>query len=155
MYLFQNSASHILNVNVNVKKYKTKNHLLKSKGFKCQSKITFKMQHLLRNLSSDIRVVVDSHCDDHTLDRLKKDYKLEPAQFNIDGNLVKNRGILVLTKKNCGFISKNFKVINKDNAMQFDVISPDNAIKALNRGCSCCYYSYYYLSQILHQTVIG
>ena len=84
------------------------------------------MQHILSNLGSDIHIVVDSHDDDHTLDILKKDYKLELAQFNIDGNLIKNWGILVLTKKNCGFLSKNFKIIDKENAIQFDVISPNN-----------------------------
>ena len=35
---------------------------------------------------------------------------------------------MVLTKKKCGFLSKNFKIIDKDNAIQFDVISPDNTI---------------------------
>ena len=86
------------------------------------------MQHLLRNLTSDIRIVVDSHTDEQTLKALKKEYKLEMAQFNIDGNLVKNRGILVLTKKNCGYISNNFQIIDKNNAIQFNVISPDNTI---------------------------
>ena len=72
-------------------------------------KLALKMKHSLRNLNSDICIVVNSHCDDHTLNILKKDYKLELAQFNIDGILVKNQGILVLTKKNSGFISKNLK----------------------------------------------
>ena len=35
--------------------------------------------------------------------------------------------ILVLTK-NCVFISTNFKVINKQNAIQFNIISPGNTI---------------------------
>ena len=83
---------------------------------------------MLKNLTTDVRIVVNSHCDDLTLQSLKKEYKLELAQFNIDGNLVKNRGILVLTRKNSGFISKNFKVIDKDNALQFDVLSPDNIV---------------------------
>ena len=47
------------------------------------------MQHLLRNLNSDIRIVVNSHTDEQTLKALKKDYKLEMAQFNIDGNWLK------------------------------------------------------------------
>ena len=72
--------------------------------------------------------MVDSYCDDHTLKALKKEYKLELAQFNIDGNLVKNGGILVLTRKNSGYISKNFKIIDKDNAIQFDILSPDNTV---------------------------
>ena len=96
------------------------------RGLNTGPKLAFKMQHLLRNLNSDIQIVVNSHCDDHTLNILKKEYKLELAQFNIDGNLVKNRGILVLTRKNSGYISKNFKIIDKDNAIQFDILSPDN-----------------------------
>ena len=73
-----------------------------------------------------MRVVVDSHCDDLTLQALKKEYKLEMAQFNVEGNLVKSRGILVLTRKNCGFISKNFRMIDRENAFQFDVLTPYN-----------------------------
>ena len=64
-------------------------------GFNAGPKLPLKMQHLLRNLNLDICIVVDSHCDDHTLNSLKKDYKLELAQFNIDVNLIKNQGILV------------------------------------------------------------
>ena len=60
------------------------------RGLNAVQKLPFKMEHLLKNLNWDIRVVVDSHCDDHTLDMLKKDYKLELAQFKIDGNLIKN-----------------------------------------------------------------
>ena len=62
-------------------------------------KLPFKMQHILKNLSSHIQVVIDSNCDDQTLNILRKDYKLEVSQFNIGGSLTKNRGILVLTKK--------------------------------------------------------
>ena len=50
-----------------------------------------KIQHLIRNLNMNIHIVVDSHCDNHTLNILKKDYKLELAQFNIGGNFFKNR----------------------------------------------------------------
>ena len=52
--------------------------------------LSYKIQHLLKNLNADVRIVVDSHCDNQTLQALKKEYKLEIAQFNIDGNLVKN-----------------------------------------------------------------
>ena len=62
-------------------------------------KLSFKMQHIWKNLNLDVRIVVDSHTDEQTLQALKKEYKLELAQFNIDGNLVKNRGILVLTER--------------------------------------------------------
>ena len=72
-------------------KHKTKLKITCSnlRGLNSGPKLPFKMQHLLRNLNSDIRIVVDSHTDEQTLKALKKEYKLEMAQFNIDGNLVK------------------------------------------------------------------
>ena len=96
------------------------------RGLNTGPKLPLKMQHLLRNLNLYIHIVVESYSDDHTLNILKKYYKLELAQFNIDGNLIKNWGILVLTKKDCGYLSKNVKIIDKDNAIQFDKISTDN-----------------------------
>ena len=35
---------------------------------------------------------------------------------------------MVLTRKNSGYISKNFKIIDRDNALQFDILSPDNTV---------------------------
>ena len=66
------------------------------RGLNTGPKLPFKMQHLLRNLTSDIRIVVNSHTDEQTLKALKREYKTEMAQFNIDGNIIKNRG-------NCNF----------------------------------------------------
>ena len=81
------------------KKSKLKITCSNLRGLNIGPKLSYKIQHLLKNLNLDVRIVVDSHCDDQTLKALKKEYNLELAQFNIYGNLVKNRGILVLTKK--------------------------------------------------------
>ena len=81
-------------------------------GLNSGPKVHFKMMHILSNLDSDIKIVIDSHCDDHTLNLLRKDYKLQMSQYDFNGNLTKNRGILVLTKKNCGFTAINLKIID-------------------------------------------
>ena len=110
------------------KKSKLKITCSNLRGLNTGPKLALKMQHLLKNLNCDVQIVVESHYNNHTLNSLKKEYKLELAQFNIDGNLVKNRGILVLTRKNSGYISKKFKIIDTDNAIQFDILSPNNTI---------------------------
>ena len=58
------------------------------RGLNTGPKLSYKIQHLLKNLNSDMRIVVDSLCDDHTLQDLRKEYKLQLPQFNIEDNLV-------------------------------------------------------------------
>ena len=42
------------------------------RGLNSGPKLSFKIQHLLKNLNTDVRIVVDSHCDEQTLQALKK-----------------------------------------------------------------------------------
>ena len=86
------------------------------------------MTHILSHLDTDIKVVVDTHADKHTLGQLRKEYKIEMAKYNIIGNFSKDRGIIVLTKKSSGYMSSNAKLIDQTNTLQFDLTSPDGVL---------------------------
>ena len=86
------------------------------------------MAHILTHLDTDIKVIVDSHMDEHTLGQLRKDYKIEMAKYNIIGNFSKERGIVVLTKKSCGYESSNVLLLDETNTLKFDLTSPDGAV---------------------------
>ena len=57
------------------------------------------MTHILKHLDTDVKVIVDTHTDEFTIGKLRKEYKIEMAKYNIIGNFSKDRGIIVLTKK--------------------------------------------------------
>ena len=81
------------------------------------------MTHILKHLDSDVKLIIDSHTDKNTLSELRKAYKNEMAKYEVTGNFVKHRGILVLIRKSCGYRCINFKIINT-NTLQFDLKSP-------------------------------
>ena len=71
----------------------------KLSGLNPGPKLKFKIQHLLINLDSDIKIIIDAHSNENTINILRKDYKMQMAQYDIDGNFPNSRGILVLTKE--------------------------------------------------------
>ena len=86
------------------------------------------MQHINKHLDSTIKIVVDAHADHNTIEQLRKNYKIEMAQYEISGNFSKQRGILVFTKKASGYTTTNFKLLDETNTLQFDAVSPDGTI---------------------------
>ena len=83
------------------------------------------MNHLIKHLNSEIKIIVDSHADSITIDSLKKYYKIEMSQYHIFGNKSRMRGVTVLVKKLCGYITANVNLLDEQNTVQFDLISPD------------------------------
>ena len=98
------------------------------RGLNKSPKLGSKMTHILSHLDTDVKVIVDTHTDEHTLSNLRKEYKIEMAKYNIIGNFSKDRGIIVLTKKSSGYISSNAKLIDQTNTLQFDLTSPDGVL---------------------------
>ena len=86
------------------------------------------MTHILRHLDTDVKVIVDSHTDNNTLGKLRKEYKIEMAKYEIIGNFNKNRGIMVLTRKSCGYHCTNVKMVEDSNTLQFDLKSPSGVM---------------------------
>ena len=66
------------------------------RGLNSLDKLNIKMNHILKNLKSDIKIIVDSHADNTTIDMLMKEFKREMSQFNIIGNKAWQRGVTVL-----------------------------------------------------------
>ena len=86
------------------------------------------MNHILKHLNSEIKIIVDSHANSTTIDLLKKDYKIELSQYHIFRNESRMRGVTVLVKKLCGYITANVNLLDEQNTVQFDLISPDMTI---------------------------
>ena len=82
------------------------------------------MTHILKHLDTDVKVIIDSHTDNNTLGKLRKEYKIEMAKYDIIGNFTKDRGIMVLTRKSCGYQCTNVKMVRDSNTLQFDLKSP-------------------------------
>ena len=78
------------------------------------------MQHLITHLDLDMKVIVDFHVDQNSIDMLRKDYKIELVQFCIQGNFSKGRGILMLTKISSRFVAYDFKMLDQTNVVQID-----------------------------------
>ena len=51
------------------------------RGLNKSSKLESKMTHILKHLDTDVKVIVDSHTDEFTLGKLRKDYKIEMAKY--------------------------------------------------------------------------
>ena len=62
------------------------------------------MTHILKHLDTDVKEIVDSHTDEFTLGKLRKEYKIGMAKYNIIGNFSKNSGIVILTKNLVGIV---------------------------------------------------
>ena len=80
------------------------------------------------HLHSDIKIIVDAHADQDTIKLLNINYRQEMAQYNIIGNESRKRGVTVLIKKSCGYTTANVNLLDKENTVQFDLISPDMTI---------------------------
>ena len=50
------------------------------------------------------------------------------SQYYIFGNESKSRGVTVLIKKSCGYTTANVNLLDKENTVQFDIISPDMTV---------------------------
>ena len=77
----------------------------------------------MSHLDIDIKVIIDSHTDEYTLNNLRKEYKIEMAKYSIIGNFSKDRGIMVLTIKSSGNSCSNAKLIDQTNTLQFDLVT--------------------------------
>ena len=66
------------------------------------------MAHILNHLDSEVKIIIATHTTEHTLNNLRKYFKIELAKYNIEGHLSKERGILILTKKSHGYPTLNF-----------------------------------------------
>ena len=86
------------------------------------------MTNILRHLDTDVKVIVDSHTDNNILGKLRKDYKLEMAKYEVIGNFTKDREIMVLTRKACGYHCTNVNMVEDSNTLQFDLKSPSGVI---------------------------
>ena len=82
----------------------------------------------MKHLNSDIKIIVDAHADQTTIKLLNIDYRQEMAQYNIIGNESKARGVTVLIKKSCGYTTANVNLLDIENTVQFDLISPDMTV---------------------------
>ena len=82
----------------------------------------------LLDLNIDIIFLIDHHMDDQKLSSLLKNNRKTLSQFSIHGATSLKRGILILSKKNCGckisFIRNNWA---NDMAL-FDITLPDTTI---------------------------
>ena len=83
------------------------------------------MNHILKNLKTEIKFILDSHADNTTIDTLMKEFKREMSQYTIIGNQSRLRGVTVLIKKSCGYTTANVKLLDECNTVQFDLIAPD------------------------------
>ena len=50
------------------------------------------------------------------------------AKYNIEGHYSKERGILILSKKTCGYEISSLELLDLTNTIQFDLESPDGAV---------------------------
>ena len=58
------------------KKHSIKISCSNIRGLNRSSKLGSKITHILNHLDTDIKVIVDTHVDEHTLGQLRKDYKI-------------------------------------------------------------------------------
>ena len=86
------------------------------------------MAHIMYHLDTDVKILVDTHADENIIGLLRKDYKIDMAKCNITGNFSRERGITVLIKKYCGYISSNLKLLDLADTIQFDLTSPDGMV---------------------------
>ena len=63
------------------------------RGLNKSPTLEFKMTHILKHLDTDVKVIVDTHTNEFTLGKLRKEYKIEMTQYNIIGKFSKDRGI--------------------------------------------------------------
>ena len=77
------------------------------------------------NLNSDINIIIDSHICESKLNTLKKRHRTLFSKYTINGNLVKNRGILVLLRKNNGCKISNIKSHCNNDLLFFTITYPD------------------------------
>ena len=55
------------------------------------------MAHILYNLDTDIKEIVESHTTSHTLGQFRKGYKIIMDKYNINGNFSMERQIKTFT----------------------------------------------------------
>ena len=80
--------------------------------------------HILDHLDSDIKIIIDAHSTENTVNTLKRDYKIKLAKYNIHGNYSRERGILILLDKTSGYEITNLELLDKTNTIRFDLSSP-------------------------------
>ena len=89
-------------------------------------KETAKLQTFL-DLNSDINIIIDSHICESKLDTLKKRHRTSFSRYKLYGNPTKDRGILVLLKKNNGCKITNINSHGCINTLFFTITFPDQS----------------------------
>ena len=82
------------------------------------------MAHILNHLNTNVKIIIDAHTMEQTISNLRKDYKMDMDKYNIEGHYSKERGILILTNKSCGYEICNLGKLDQTNTLQFYLVSP-------------------------------
>ena len=80
----------------------------------------------IKNLDTDISIVIDSHVDRNGLDKLYKDNRTLLSGYNVFSNFAIRRGILVLIKKKTGITLGNILDHDDKNIMIISVMTSAN-----------------------------
>ena len=83
------------------------------------------MNHILDHLDSDIKIIIDAHTTEYTVNNLRKEYKIKLAKYNIVGHYSRDRGILILSNKTSGYEISNLELLDKNNILRFDLTSQE------------------------------
>ena len=94
------------------------------RGLNNTNKQETKLNHILDHLDSDVKIIIDAHANENTVNNLKKDFKLKLAKYNITGNYSKERGILILSNKTSGYEISNLELLDQTSTLRFDLTTP-------------------------------
>ena len=110
-------------MNGNIKKTSIKVSSTNIRGLSKSNKLEAKMNHILDHLDSDIKIIIDAHSTENTVNNLRKEFKLKLAKYNITGKYSKDRGILILLNKTSGYEISNLELLDQTNTLIFDLTS--------------------------------
>merc|ERR1712239_61397 len=87
------------------------------RGLNTASKREAKIHHLIDHLDSNVKIIIDAHATENTVNILKKEFKLKLAKYNITGNYSKDRGIIILLDKTSGYEISNLEPLDQTNTI--------------------------------------
>ena len=56
----------------------------------------------MTHLDTDVKVLVDTHSDEHTIGQLRKEYKIDMAKYNIIGSFQRKEELLYSLENQVG-----------------------------------------------------
>ena len=80
----------------------------------------------IKELDTDISILIDSHVDKQGLDKLYKDHRPILCKYNVISNYAAKRGILVLIKKQTGITLGNVLDHDDKNILVISVMTSAN-----------------------------